>query len=215
MVQDIFEIKEEIVVFLRNSDIIPVGTRGVTTSQDTGNFAGANNHTLATNPTLCKNVRSITVGGSPLSLGTDYTVDYNTGIITFTSPQTGAYVIDYDQGNSDRIFPDFPQPYLKLNQFPRIAADIISGTMEEISLFATTTRHAYMITVVCYSEDVKELEDMIKNVQDAVLNAKKDFYYLKLITPTELGPVLNSPNKENKILQRNIDFMADFNFENV
>lgn len=215
MVQDLFEIKEELTVFLRNQDIIPIGTRGVSTEQDTGTYAATSTDTLDTNPTLLKNIRDITVGGTPLALGTDYSVEYDTGVITYVSPQTGAFTINYDQGSTDRIYPDYPQPYTKLSQFPRIAVDIISGTMTEFSIAATTTRHAYTPSVTCYSVDVAELGDMISDTQTAILNNKKNFYYLKLITPTDLGPVLNSPGKEDKVLQRNIDFMADFNFETV
>ena len=213
--QDLFKIKQELVFFLRNQDIISTSGRGVTTTSDTGTFSGANTHTLGTSPTLMKNIRSITVDGSGLSYGSDWSVNRSTGVITFTSPVTGAYTISYDYGSTDRIFPDFPQAYLKLNQFPRIAVDIISGNVGEISIGASTTRHAYDVSITCYSTGVEQLEDMVTTTQTAVLNAKKDIYYLKLLTPTRLGPILNSPNKQNKVLQRNIDFLGDFNFETV
>jgi len=215
MTQDIFAIKEELVVFLRNQDIISISDRGVTTSTDTGTFSADSTHTLATNPTLVKNVRDITVAASPLALGTDYSVNYDTGVITFVSPQTGAYTINYDQGSTDRIYPDFPQPYLKLSSFPRIAVDIPGGNMDELALGATTSRHSYNISVYCYSEGVTELEDMISDTQQAILDNKKNFYTLTLIHPKVLGPVLNTPSREDKILQRNIDLFADFNFETV
>lgn len=215
MTQDLFQIKQELVVFLRNKDIISTSNRGVTTSQDTGSYSNDSTDTLDTNPTLVKNVRNIAVGGTDLVFGTEYSVNYDTGVITYVSAQTGNYVIDYDQGNTDSIYPDFPQPYLKLNQFPRIAVDIIGGNMSEISLGATTSQHSYNITIVGYSATTEELEDLIKDVQSNVLSNKKNFYYLSLIHPTTLGPILNSPNKEDKVMQRNIDFLADFNFETV
>ena len=54
------QIRQEQVVFLRNSDILTVSQRGVTTSQDTGTFSSTQVYTLATNPTLVKNIRGIT-----------------------------------------------------------------------------------------------------------------------------------------------------------
>ncbi len=135
----IWDIKQEVVVFIRNQDIVSISDRGVTTSQDTGTFTAANSHTLATNPTLVKNVRNVDIGGSDLDFGVDYTVSYVTGVISFTTPQTGAYTIDYDQGSTDRIFPDFPQKYLKLNQFPRVAAEIIDAQTKELALGGGST----------------------------------------------------------------------------
>ena len=218
MAQDIYEIKKELVVFLRNSDIISTTNRGVTTSTDTGTFAGANNHTLAVNPTLAKNVRSITVASSPLTRYADYTVNYATGVITFTSAQTGAYTIQYDQGSSDSIYPDFPQKNLKLSAFPRIAVEIIGGDINDVDLGATITHHTYNITIVCYAIqteilDSDILEDLCSSVISNMLSNKKLFYYLKYVQPGPLGPVINFPPGQDKVLSRSVDFNTIFNYE--
>lgn len=212
--KDILDIKQEILIFLRNSDLISTSIRGVTTSQDTGTFAAANSHTLQTNPALVKNVRDITIGGSSLSFGTDYFIDYTAGIISFNSAQTGAYIINYDQGNTDRIFPDFPQPTLKLSQYPRIAIDIISGITTEFELGAETTMTEYIVQVNIYDRSQSNVENMIASLRNIIIANKKNFFYFPFITLTGLGPLLVSPNGEQKIVQRNQDFLIRFIYEN-
>jgi len=210
---NLFDIKKELLIFLRNSDIITIADRGVSTSQDTGTFAAANSHTLATNPTLLKNVRDITVAAVPLSFGTNYTVNYDTGVITFLSPQTGAYTINYDQGTSDRIFPDFPKAYLKLSQFPRVAIDFISATTTEFELGAGSNFTEYLVTIVAYDRDQGNVEEMVASIRSALLDNKKTFYYFDFITPTAMGPMIVSPFGEQKVLQRNQDFLIRFVYE--
>jgi len=212
-ITSIWNIKQEIVVFLRTQNLISTTVRGVTTSSDTGTFSSAATHTLATNPTLVKNVRSVIVGGVTLTFGTDYTVNYTSGVITFTVAQTGAYTISYDQGSSDKIFPDFPQPYLKLTDFPRIAVDIISGTTNEFGIGANVSQSEYLLTITCYDKDQDDVESMIDAVRTAILNNKKNFYYSPFVTVTSMGPLLVTPFGQNKIMQRNQDFVVKFIFE--
>ena len=208
----LWDIKQELVVFLRNQDLISIGTRGVTTSTDTGTFSAASTHTLATNPTLVKNVRSVT-RGTLLVFGTDYIVNYATGVITFTVAQTGAYTIIYDQGSNDKIFPDFPQPYLKIADFPRIAVDIISGATSEFGIGADVSQSEYIVSIVCYDKDQDDVEALIAAVRSDILDNKKNFYYIPFLTITSMGPLLITPFGQNKIMQRNQDLMVKFIFE--
>lgn len=210
----IWNIKEEITVFLRNTDIISISDRGVTTSQDTGTFASDSTHTLDTNPTLAKNVRNVNVSSSDLTFGTDYTVNYTTGVISFVSAQTGDYIIDYDQGSTDRIYPDYPQPYLKLNQFPRVAVDIISGTTDEIGIGADVNQTEYLISITCYDKNQENVETMIAAVRSNLIDNKKNFFYSPFITPLTTGPLIPSSFGENKVMQRNQDAAVRFIFEN-
>ena len=209
----ISNLKQELVTYLRNKDIISISDRGVTTSQDTGTFTAAGSHTLAINPTLVKNVRNVNVGSTDLAFGTDYTVNYVTGVISFVSNQTGVYIIDYDQSSTDRIFPDYPQPYLKLNNFPRIAVDIISGSTNEFGIGATPTQSEYIVSIVCYSEYQDDVESMLSKIRSNLIDDKKNFYYIPFLTMTAMGPLLVTPFGHNKIFQRNQDVMVRFIFE--
>ena len=210
----IWDIKTELLVFLRNADVISVSDRGVTTSQDTGTFSATATHTLAVNPTLAKNVRDITVAASPLAFGTDYTVNYTTGKITFIAAQTGVYTINYDQGSSDKIFPDFPQAHLKIKDVPRIAVDILNGVTTEIELGAESNLTEYTATVVAYDKDQSDVEEMVASLRSKLIDGKKGFYYSPFVTPTGMGALIISPFGENKIFQRNQDFAIKFVFEN-
>lgn len=209
----LWDIKQELVVFLRNQDIISISDRGVTTSQDTGTFSADSTHTLQTNPTLVKNVRNVNVGGSDLSFGTDYTVNYVTGVISFTSPQTGAFTIDYDQGTTDRIFPDYPQPYVKKADFPRIGFDIIDGTVAEVELGAGSNISQFTVRLNCYDIDQKDVEQLTATVKQKVQENKKNFYYFPFITPTVLGSMLPSPFGSDKVFQRSHDYEIRFVYD--
>ena len=210
---NLWSIKQELCVFLRNQDILSTSIRGVTTQQDTGTFSDNSSHTLATSPTQVKNVRNVEVASADLNFGSDYTVDYSTGVISFTPNVTGDYVIDYDTGTTDRIFPDFPQADLKLNAFPRIGFDIISGKTEENSLGAQSNMSRYLISIVSYDKDQDNVEQIISNIRTAIQDNKKNFYYSPFITPVSLGPLLPSEFGNNKVFQRNQDCEILFVYE--
>lgn len=209
------DIKQELVVLLRSADLISISDRGVTTETDTGTFSTDLTHLLATSPTLVKNVRSVVVSGSPLVFGTDYLVNYTTGLITFTSAQSGAYTIIYDQGSNDSIFPDFPQPHLKLSDFPRIAVDIIGSTSNEIGIGAAITESDYTISVICYATKQTDVENIVSGAKDLIMANKKSLFYSPFITPTSVGPLLVTEFGQNKILQRNQDADVRFEFNGI
>jgi len=214
---DYWKIKQELTVFLRNEDIFTITIRGVTTSSDTGTFTAASTHTLATNPTLAKNVRSIIVSGSTLTLLDDYSVNYVTGVITFVAAQTGAYTISYDQGSTDKIFPDFPKPELKVSSFPRISVDILDvGT--EPGGFGNVNTNNIDFTIVIYATKTKDVSDYLTSIRSSFINERTYLrQQLGIITPMRTGPILTAPNanKGNKIFQQNIDFRGILKYEVV
>jgi len=207
------QIKQELVNLMRSNDILSIGTRGVTTEQDTGTFVVAGTHTLETNPTLVKNIRSIVVGGTSLNWGEDYTLDFDTGEITFPSPQYGAYTIDYDVGSTDRIFPDFPQANLALNQFPRIAVDIKGSVATEFGIGAAATQSTYSIAIIAYSKSQEEVETMISAIKTLLMANKKSLHYSAFITPTNVGSLLVSEFGEKKVFSRNQDAEVRFSID--
>jgi len=207
-------IKEEFVNFLRNQDLISVSDRGVTTYGETQSLTAAGTAILSNSPTLLKNVRSIIVGGTALVYGTNYSVNFDTGLITFGSNQTGTAVFSYDSGSSDRIFYDYPQPYLKLKDFPRMGFDIISAVTNEVELGAGSTDTEYILSIVAYDADQDNVESMISSTRESILDNKKNFYYIPFITPTNMGSIIVSPFGQSKIMQRNQDCLVKFVFEN-
>ncbi len=210
---NIQNIKTEQVQFLRNQDIFSIATRGVTTQTDTGTFAGDSTYTLATDPTLVKNVRSVT-RGTLLVYGTDYTVNLLTGVITFTSAQTGAYTIIYDTG-PDKIHPDFPRDDLTINSYPRIAVDILNVPIDAFGIGGSKTISDVALTIVVYANKSRDLDGYIQTIKDLYVSNMKSFFYLKFVKPTSLGPTIDSADKKQEIMQKNIDILGMFEVDSA
>lgn len=207
---DLYEVKKELINFLRSKDVISTSNRGVTRTTQSGTASGA---TITLSHTKVHNIKTVIVNTVTLKYGRDYSFNEDTGVVSFENSPSGlTYSITYDYGTTDSIYPDFPQANLKLSAFPRVALDIIGGNSADIDIGATTIVSDYDITFVGYSTSVEELEDLIKNIKAELLSAKKDFYYLTYIKPERLGPILNSPGKGNKILSRAIDFRSLLNY---
>ena len=206
-------IKQEQVNFLRNQDIFSTTIRGVTTQTDTGTFSAAATHTLATNPTTAKNIRSVVVAGVTLIYGEEYTVNFLTGVISFVSSQTGAYTISYDGGNSDSIYPDFPRDDLTINSYPRIAVDVMSAPIDAFGIGGDTFISNVSMTIVVFDDNSDDLDSYINTIKELYVTNAKNFFYLKFIKPTLIGPTINSPDKKNEIMQKNIDIMGMFSVD--
>lgn len=210
MALNLTNIKDELVVFLRNQDILSTTQRGVTTSNATGTLS--NEDTITISRTNVKNIRSITVDAASKSLGTDYTVDYNHTngcVITFGSAQTGDYVVSHDYG-TDKIYPDFPRDDLTIDSYPRIAADIMSIATEPLGIGGSEFISDLTFTIVVYANNVDDIDSYIQSIKDAMITNAKLFYYLSFVKPILIGPLINSPDRSNEIMQRNADFQGMF-----
>jgi len=213
----IFDIRQELINRLRNADLFSIATRGVTAVVDeshTATLTGAETFTM-TNSNV-KNVRSVSVEGAEITYGDDYTLDLNANTFTIASVTLDdAILITYDYGTNDRLFPDFPQPHLKIGDFPRIGFDTIAGKTDEIALGGGSTQTSYTVSVVAYNPNQDHLEELIASIRSFFIKNKKSFYYFNFITPTAMGPVLVSPFGNNKIFQRNQDFEIPFVYEDT
>ena len=207
------KIKEELAILLRNSDIFTTTQRGVTTNSDTGSFSSASSHTLSTSPTLVKNVRNVVVDGSTLVFGTDYLVNYSTGVISFTVSQTGAYTISYDTGSTDKIFTDFPKVELKISNYPRIAIGVTSTVSQENELGAHSNITNHIISIYVYAIGTENTNNYIKSIREVILENKNDLYYLRFITPTNVSPMINEPARGDKVYTQVLDCNAPLNIE--
>lgn len=211
---NIQQIKQEQTVFLRNQDIFSISVRGVSTTTHTEALSGAGSATiLATN---VKNIRSITVDASPLALGTDYTTDYGTGltnaVVTFVANQTGDLIINYDYG-SDKIYPDYPRDDLTINSYPRIAVDILNAPSDIFGIGGDQFISDVAFTIVAYASKSDDLDGYIDTIKDLYVANAKNFFYLPFVKRTLIGPTINSTERHNEIMQKNIDFLGMFNVE--
>ena len=206
---DIPKIKQEQLVFLRNNNVFSITERGVTTTTQEATLSSASTITI---DATVKNIRSITVGGTAKVVGTDYTVNYkhSTGcVITFIAAQTGASIVTYDYGG-DKIYPDFPRNDLTINSYPRIAVDVINVGMDALGIGGDSFISNVAITIVIFSNNSDDLDTYVNAIKELYVSNAKSFYYLKFIKPTMIGPTINSPDKKDVIMQKNIDILGMF-----
>ena len=175
------KVKQEFLVFLRNSDIIPIATRGVATTTQTTVLSTTLIHTITT--AAVRNIRSISVAATGKSIGTDYTVEYGTSstaptIITFGTTQTGTLSTQFDHGSKDKIYDDFPRPDLSLSSFPRIGFDIFSIDTEPGG-FGNVNVSDLRISVVVYADKKGTVLDYVNAIRAAVIAAAPASYTAK------------------------------------
>jgi len=207
---NIQQIKQEQIVFLRNSDILTTIQRGVTTANATGTLAGTT--TITISRTNVKNIRTITVDAVSKYVGTDYTVNYNHAsgcVITFGSAQTGDYVVSHDYG-TDKIYPDFPRDDLTIGSYPRIALDILNVSVDAFGIGGNSFISNVAFTIVVYAGTSDELDGYIQAIKDAYISVSNDFYYLSFVKITLIGPTIDSQNKQEEMMQKNIDLLGMF-----
>lgn len=201
---DRFKILQEILVFIRNRDILSISTRKVSTTTD--NFTATLSQTTFTLSQLkVKNVRSATKNTVPLTFGSQYTVNYQTGIVTIPSAVLNdAIVITYDYGTYDRIFPDFPQSFLTRSDFPRIGMGFTNETTRELSIGAQGQISEAYVDIIYYAESREEIDQNLSTLRNAFLSNKKNWYNIDFITIAGYGPILQSTFGEQRIYQRNL-----------
>ena len=210
---NIQNIKKEQVVFLRNQDVFTTTQRGVTTANATGTLSGTKVITISR--TNVKNIRTITVAAVSKVLGTDWTADYNHAngcVITFGSNQTGDYIVSHDYG-SDKIYPDFPRDDLTINSYPRIALDILNVGIDAFGIGGSQFISNVAFTIVVYDDNSDDIDGYNQTIKDLYVSNASAFYYLKFIKPTLIGPTINSPDKVDEIMHKNIDLLGMFNVD--
>lgn len=214
----LWNVTQEMVYFLRNNDVFTIAHRGVTTTTDEGTFASDSTHLI--NVSNIKNVRSIVVDETTLTYGSDYTVDvnYNDGgtiktQITFTSAQTGDYVITYDYG-SDKIFPDFPRDDLSISNYPRIAVDVISMGSEPHGFGnkKVAVMTGIIFSIVLYDQDIQNINETLATIRDLMVENQNTFYYFNNVLPLSMGPLVEGEQRQ-EIMHRNLDFASSLNLE--
>lgn len=212
-----FNIKQELVVFLRNADVMTTTLRGVTTTSDTGSWSGATSHLI--NRSNVRNIRSITVDSSLLVFGTDYTVDYfynDAGTrkckITLNASQTGDYSISYDYGY-DKIYPDDPQETLTIDDFPQMRVDI-SGTNTRQAGIGNELRTSIMVEVTIYGPSKTDIQNYMTSIRSAMVSAAETFYYAEpYIKPSLTTGIIKNDKFSDKIFQQTAEFEMPYTTE--
>jgi len=214
---DTYEIIKELTYFLRNQDVISTTNRGVTTAEQTGTMSGGDN--VLIDKTNIKNIRSVTIGVSSLSYGTDYTINTNYSNSTikckvdFGEAKNGDYTISYDYG-TDKIYPDYPRVTdLSFDSYPRIGVDIIAVNSRENSIYGDAIHKEALVEIVIADTKRSDLEDLVTSVEQKIKNNAKKFYYFNYIEPYDMSPLLIQDKSKTKVFQRNLTFKIPYHTE--
>ena len=208
-------ILNEIVMSLRNSDILTTTQRNVTTSASTGTLSGSTIITVSNSSV--KNIRSVTVGGTAMLYGSQYTVDTNySGAcrITLATTATAAYTVSLDSG-TDKIFLDYPRNDLTINSFPRISVEQIDIT-SDAGGFGNVNVNVMDFSVVVYDFKKDDVRNTVQLIRNWLVTNQNNLYYAKLIKPSMTGPVVLAGEFDkfkDKIMKQNQDFKALLLFE--
>lgn len=158
---------------------------------------------------------------SELSFGTDYTYDIqfdDSGTIktkiTFTSAQTGSFIITFDKG-TDKIYPDYPRDSLNLSSYPRIAVDIISETSTPQGFgnqkIAVLTE--FLITTSTYAATTNKVRSMSDSIKTAIMNNQNGFFFFKITLPQDASRIQIANTTKNEIFQQTRQFISITNLE--
>ncbi|MFW6130754.1 MAG: hypothetical protein ACOC56_06160 [Atribacterota bacterium] len=106
-------------------------------------------------------------------------------------------------GNSD----------LSVSSYPRIAVDIMNIESDAFGIGGDSFISSVTFTIVVFDLKQNIIEDYISNIRSDFISNSKGFYYLKFVKPIGEGPILDSPEKNNEIMKKNIDFTSLFQVE--
>ncbi|MFQ5621284.1 MAG: hypothetical protein ACE5FT_05560 [Candidatus Nanoarchaeia archaeon] len=220
-ITDIRNVKEEIVVFLRNNLTDPA-TRG-TTGSDV--FTGDGTTTTFTlGHTNVTNVISVTDSGVSQTFGTHYTVDYkNTDptaspTVTFTTApgSTNEIIVNNHWGNT-WIYPDYPRLDLGLQSYPRVSIDITSIRTDNLGIGGTSVISEYLLSMTAFADRTETVDGILNEARSGLITNMKNFYYLNFVKPTHIAAMGKEPGRKygDKIQIRNQDFTVQFNVDQV
>ena len=223
MTTNIEDVKTEMVVFLRNSDILSTTQRGVTTTSNV--FTATASQTVFTlSNNVVRNIRYATVDGTTKSAYTDYTPDYKTlsSTLTFGTGLTAGELLDvgfdYSSGTKEKVFPDYPELVHLPSSIPRIGFGITGFRTQALSIGDSNWFNDALITVKVYDSYLKNIDGFITTLRSKIKAAQLSFYHFQTIRPKNIGPELlhdirNKTELSGKVFEKAVDLIARFNFE--
>jgi len=213
-VTNLNDIKEEILVFLRNY----LTDRKRRTTVITENFSGNGVAPIFTltqdlnenNKHTVKNVKYVKVDGIELQPYIDYKFDYNTGKITFyTAPSSGTnnIFIEYACGQTFG-YRDLPRFDLTSKSYPRFSIQILSSTKNDICVGGGVQKRTVRIEIPFVETDVELLENSINEIDRLITNHKRQFFYFDYINNINTSQVIEFNEDPNDVV-----FLQTFGFD--
>lgn len=221
------DIKRELLNELRNSDIIPKATRGVTTKTVT--FSGTGVLTdFSLSDLGVKNIRSVSVSSVAKTFGEewDFSENKTTKVWTIeftTAPASGTNNISvtYDYTTTienglfvgDRIYSDFAKVIINSSKFPRVGFDIIASPTEVKSTTGSPLLKTRInIIFNGYGNGKDETETLNDDLRDFLDVRKKSFYYLQILRRISISQMRPFEGVNDKIFFRENVYIAPFEF---
>ena len=215
--------KTEMVVFLRNSDILSTAQRGVTTTSNT--FVSTASQTLYTLPSnVVRNIRTVVSDGSFQFAYEHYTPDYKAAGTTLTfltgRSENDSVVITYDHsaGTKEKVFPDYPQIEYLVDDVPRVGMGLIGPKTRIISIGSPNYFTDCIFRIKVYDKNLKNMDNYITTIRSAVKAAQLDFFHFQILTPTNVGPELlhdisSGTKLTGKVFEKSVDLTGRFSYE--
>ena len=216
------KIKEEILNFLRNSDVFTTTQRGVATDNETFTATASQNDFTLTTTNLISNIRSVTVNGDTKTAYLDYDINIikdktSTRTISFYSGLSldDEVVITYDESSTvkgDKIYPDMPDIKLIKSSYPRINFEIEETTTEPINSNHSKYNKMLVMTFRIIAERW-EIDDLSLSLYEKLFDNKKSWQNNNLMRPS--GESGNVPKEDKKdVFVKFLYFRLPYEFEN-
>jgi len=219
---DIVKLRQEILVFLRNSDILSTTQRGVTTKTDTFTATAGQTVFTLTSYTV-RNIRSVTVASVTKNAYFDFTPAYNQGSASTVTLHSGATVgdsvaiqYDYSSGLIEKIFPDYPiSTPLFPTDLPRIGFDFEASRTTPIGIGSPNWLTDYLVRIKMFEYgNYKNIDATLTVLRTKIKAAQKSFYHFQLATVSSMGPVIShTAEKRGAVFERFLDLECRFGFE--
>jgi len=212
------KLKEELVVFLRNSDILSTTERGVTTKTDT--FTATAGQTVFTlTQTVARNIRSVTVNAVSKSAYRDYTTSYGASVTTVTLG-TGAgvgepvvIVYDYSAGTVEKIWPDYPELTFLVDNTPRIGFDFTAHRTKILGIGDANWLSDALVTIKVYDKSIKTIDSYLSTIRSKIKTNEKLFYHFPLVYISNMGPPIIHAELAKKVFEKSVDLILRFSYE--
>lgn len=211
-VVNIQDVEDELVVTLRNGNVLSASERGIVNSSG-GQAANGTDTTffLGVTGSALRNIRGIWVSGTGnLKFGTDYTVNYYTGSIIFTSAPpsgtSGIWRADYDYGPNEKIYGDYPRLDLGLSSYPRVSCCFSRYSSAPLGIGATHLVSEGIVDVGAFTQTTSGLDDILSKARAVFAVSGTKLHYISYIHPANTSMVGVEPGRHQKIVQREQSF---------
>lgn len=206
------DVLDEVVILLRNSDVLTTTVRNVTRATETI-VVSVINKIVIDKPNV-KNIVNITLSGV---VQKGYVVNYddnNQTSIAITASIGTTYIVTYDYG-PDKIFSGYPRGDLNIDSFPRIAVEYID-MVSDAGGFGNVNKNKHDITINVYAKNTDEIRTAIHNIRTVIISNQNSLQTLPLIKPVLIGPLAPAgefAKFKDKIFKQNIDFSGLLQYE--